>query len=217
MAMIAGRPFLEILLTSLARKGFRHIVLSLGHMAEKVVSYFGDSFAGMSLAYEIETIPLGTGGALRRALARASSDNQAGVGRGYYTEQDFAELTAWMCDIFSKEKASIDKVYFCPTHPESAIEKYRTESDFRKPAPGMILLAAKEFNISLHDSILVGDKISDVEAGFAAGVGHNILYCAVPGVAPSSWLGVVVSDLREVFGYMKRWKGAAEADATVHP
>jgi D-glycero-D-manno-heptose 1,7-bisphosphate phosphatase len=143
--------------------------------------------------------------------------NQAGVGRGYYTEQDFAELTAWMCDIFSKEKASIDKVYFCPTHPESAIEQYRTESDFRKPAPGMILLAAKEFNISLHDSILVGDKISDVEAGFAAGVGHNILYCAVPGAAPSSWLGVVVSDLREVFGYMKRWKEAGEADATVHP
>lgn len=75
MAMIAGRPFLEILLASLARKGFRHIVLSLGHMAEKVVSYFGDSFAGMSLAYEIETIPLGTGGALRRALAHASSDH----------------------------------------------------------------------------------------------------------------------------------------------
>jgi D-glycero-alpha-D-manno-heptose 1-phosphate guanylyltransferase len=75
MAMIAGRPFLEILLMSLARKGFRHIVLSLGHMAEKVVSYFGDSFAGMSLAYEIETIPLGTGGALRRALAHASSDH----------------------------------------------------------------------------------------------------------------------------------------------
>lgn len=143
--------------------------------------------------------------------------NQAGVGRGYYTEQDFAELTAWMCDIFSKEKASIDKVYFCPTHPESAIEQYRTASDFRKPGPGMILLAAKEFNISLHDSILVGDKFSDVEAGLAAGVGHNILYCAVPGVAPSSWLGVVVSDLREVFGYMKRWKEAGEEDIPVRP
>ena len=75
MAAIAGGPFLEILLTSLARKGFCRIILSLGHMAEKVVSYFGSSFAGMSLVYEIEAVPLGTGGALRRALAHASSDH----------------------------------------------------------------------------------------------------------------------------------------------
>lgn len=129
--------------------------------------------------------------------------NQAGVGRGYYTEQDFAALTDWMCDIFSKEKAAIDKVYFCPTHPESTIERYRTESDFRKPAPGMILLAAEEFNINLPDSILVGDKLSDLEAGLAAGVGYNILYCTAPGDAPSSWSGVVVSGLRQVADYLK--------------
>ena len=128
--------------------------------------------------------------------------NQAGVGRGYYTEEDFAALTHWMCDIFSKEKASIDKVYFCPTHPESAIEQYRTESDFRKPAPGMILLAAKEFNISLPDSVLVGDKLSDLEAGFAAGVGNNILYCTTTAHAPNSWSTVTVSNLRSVADYL---------------
>lgn len=142
--------------------------------------------------------------------------NQAGIGRGYYTEQDFAALTTWMCDTFSEEKVSIDKVYFCPTHPESTIEQYRRHSDLRKPAPGMILLAAKEFDINLADSILVGDKVSDLEAGFAAGVGSNILYCpSGSGAASKSFH--VVSDLRQVFGYMKRWNEAGKADASVHP
>jgi D-glycero-D-manno-heptose 1,7-bisphosphate phosphatase len=143
--------------------------------------------------------------------------NQAGIGRGYYTEEDFADLTHWMCGIFDKEKAPIDKVYFCPTHPEGTIERYRKQSDLRKPAPGMILLAAKEFDISLRNSILVGDKLSDLEAGFAAGVGSNILYRPIidPGSASGAYL--VVSDLRQVFGYMKRWNEAGETDAPVRP
>ena len=143
--------------------------------------------------------------------------NQAGIGRGYYTEEDFAALTHWMCGIFDRERAAIDKVYFCPTHPDGAVERYRKQSDLRKPAPGMILLAAREFNVNLQDSILVGDKFSDLEAGFAAGVGSNILYrpIADPGSAPEPAL--VVSDLRQVFGYMKRWNEAGEADAPVRP
>jgi len=75
MAPVAGRPFLEILLTSLARKGFRRVVLSLGYMAEKVVAHFGDRFAGMELIYEIEKTPLGTGGAVRQALERCKADH----------------------------------------------------------------------------------------------------------------------------------------------
>jgi D-glycero-D-manno-heptose 1,7-bisphosphate phosphatase len=142
--------------------------------------------------------------------------NQAGIGRGYYTEQDFAALTSWMCDAFSEQKAAIDKVYFCPTHPESTVPQYRKQSDLRKPAPGMILLAAKEFNINLGDSILVGDKLSDVEAGLAAGVGNNILYCSAdPEPTPKSFH--VVSKLRQVSGYMKHWNEAGKVDASVHP
>lgn len=130
--------------------------------------------------------------------------NQAGIGRGYYTEQDFEDLTRWMCDIFMNENAPIDKVYFCPTHPEQAIGDYRTESYFRKPAPGMILLAAKEFNVNLQDSVLLGDKFSDIEAGLAAGVGNNILYCSDKCDSEST-SGVVVSHPRQVFAYLKYW------------
>jgi len=75
MAPVAGRPFLEIVLTTLAEKGFRRVVLSLGYMADKVVSHFGGDFAGMDLVYEIEQSPLGTGGAVRAALAHCTADH----------------------------------------------------------------------------------------------------------------------------------------------
>ena len=75
MAPIAGRPFLEILLSTLARKGFTRVVLSLGFMAEKIITHFGESYAGMHLVYEVESRPLGTGGAIRAALTRFESDH----------------------------------------------------------------------------------------------------------------------------------------------
>ena len=75
MAPIAGRPFLEILLSTLARKGFTRVVLSLGFMAEKIIAHFGESDAGMHLVYEVESRPLGTGGAIRAALTRCESDH----------------------------------------------------------------------------------------------------------------------------------------------
>lgn len=75
MAPVAGRPFLEILLSALAAKEFSRVILSLGFMAEKVARHFADTFRGMELIYEVENSPLGTGGALRRALPRCISDH----------------------------------------------------------------------------------------------------------------------------------------------
>ena len=102
--------------------------------------------------------------------------NQAGIGRGYYSEETFHELTSWMCDQFKNQGITITKVYWCPDHPEHGIGVYKRESENRKPAPGMILNAAKEFNIDLKASILIGDSASDIQAGLAAGVGNNILF-----------------------------------------
>lgn len=75
MAPVAGRPFLEILLITLACKGFTRVILSLGYMSEKIIAHFGDNFSGIELIYEVETQPLGTGGAIRTALMRCSSDH----------------------------------------------------------------------------------------------------------------------------------------------
>lgn len=75
MAPIGKRPFLEILLTMLAHKGFKRIVFSLGFMAEKIILHFGEHFSGMELLYEVEEQPLGTGGAARAALEQCSANH----------------------------------------------------------------------------------------------------------------------------------------------
>lgn len=102
--------------------------------------------------------------------------NQAGIGRGYYTEQTFLDLTSWMKQQFSNQGVVISGVYFCPDHPVHGLGQYKRESPFRKPAPGMILAAAQDYNIDLATSVLIGDKGSDIQAGRAAGIRDNILF-----------------------------------------
>lgn len=75
MAPVAGHPFLEILLGSLAQKGFSRVVLSLGFMAEKISGHFGSQFAGLDLEYVVEDTPLGTGGATRLAVEACTQDH----------------------------------------------------------------------------------------------------------------------------------------------
>jgi D-glycero-alpha-D-manno-heptose 1-phosphate guanylyltransferase len=92
MAPIAGRPFLEILLAALARKGFSRVVLSLGFMAEKIIAHFGDHYAGMELVYEVESQPLGTGGAIRASMARCVSDHVYVFNGDTYLDLEVDEL-----------------------------------------------------------------------------------------------------------------------------
>lgn len=101
--------------------------------------------------------------------------NQSAIGRGLCTEEDFWDLTGWMIERFAERGCRIDRVYFCPTHPEHGIGRYRVESEMRKPGPGMLLQAARDLDIDLTRSVLVGDMLSDMQAGLAAGVGTNFL------------------------------------------
>lgn len=94
MAPISGRPFLEILLTGLANKGCGRVVLSLGYKAESVVGHFGSRFAGMELVYEIERTPLGTGGALCRALTQCQSDHVFVFNGDTYLDLDIDQVEA---------------------------------------------------------------------------------------------------------------------------
>jgi len=100
--------------------------------------------------------------------------NQAGIGRGFYSDEDFQRLTSWMLDQFRARGIRIERVYHCPFHPTEGIGEYRRESFDRKPNPGMILKARSEFGLDLAQSVLVGDKDSDIEAGRAAGVRYNV-------------------------------------------
>lgn len=93
--------------------------------------------------------------------------NQSGIGRGYYTEEDFHQLTAWMHEAFITAGIPLDAVYYCPFHPDG-IGQYRKKSPLRKPAPGMLLKAREELAIDLSRSVLIGDKESDIEAAHNA-------------------------------------------------
>ncbi|MNI33878.1 D-glycero-alpha-D-manno-heptose-1,7-bisphosphate 7-phosphatase [compost metagenome] len=101
--------------------------------------------------------------------------NQAGIGRGYYTEEDFAVLNDWMINQFKKRNININAVYYCPYHPLYGIGDYRLDSFDRKPNPGMIFRAEIDHNIDLTQSVLIGDKNSDILAGKNAGVSTIIL------------------------------------------
>jgi len=96
--------------------------------------------------------------------------NQAGIARGIYSEEDFDNLTRWMNKCFKENGITITKVYYCPHHPD-----FSEPCDCRKPNPGMLLSAKKMFNLDMKESILVGDKESDIEAGINAEIGTNIL------------------------------------------
>jgi len=96
--------------------------------------------------------------------------NQSGVARGYFSEKDVRKFNDYLASELKKAGARIDGMYYCPHHPtEAKVAKYRKDCDCRKPKPGMLLCAARDHNISLPKSWVVGDKDSDIGAGKAAG------------------------------------------------
>ncbi len=95
--------------------------------------------------------------------------NQAGIARGYYTEDDFHTLDNHMYKTFCDQGIKLEKTYFCQHHPAAGIGKYKVECNCRKPKPGMILQAAIDFDIDLKNSWMIGDKLSDIQAGQTAG------------------------------------------------
>ena len=101
--------------------------------------------------------------------------NQAGIGRGYYTEDDFHQLNNWMLTKLSEHGVVITEVRFCPHHPEQGIGKYKINCDCRKPKTGLITPLIEKYNIDTKKSILIGDKMSDIKAGEAANINTLIL------------------------------------------
>lgn len=117
--------------------------------------------------------------------------NQSGVARGYFTEADVEAFHDLMQDALAARGARIDAFYYCPHHPEAAVERYRSEHPWRKPSPGMILQALEDRPIRREGSFLVGDRPTDLEAAAAAGLpgfladGRDLLEI-VQGAAASS-------------------------------
>lgn len=101
--------------------------------------------------------------------------NQSGLARGYYSEEDYLQLTQELRQYLASHGVQLAGVYHCPHHPKGTVPPISIECNCRKPAPGMLIKAASELCLSLPDSILIGDKPSDIEAARAAGVGRAYL------------------------------------------
>jgi D-glycero-D-manno-heptose 1,7-bisphosphate phosphatase len=101
--------------------------------------------------------------------------NQSGIGRGYFDENAYADLTRGMCDRFEAEGTAISRVYHCPHHPLHGIGEYHCDHPWRKAKPGMLLQATSDLGLDPARCVILGDKMSDIEAGAAAGIGLRVL------------------------------------------
>lgn len=122
--------------------------------------------------------------------------NQAGISRGYYTEQDMEELHDYIKNQFNENGIKIDKFYHCPHHPD-----FSGECDCRKPNIGMIKKAEEELEIELNESYLLGDKMSDAYTGKNAKLKSSYLLQGNYELKKNEF--EIFRDLREFLKYLK--------------
>jgi len=96
--------------------------------------------------------------------------NQSGVARGFYGEDDVARFNAALAQRLGAEGAHIDAFYHCPHHPQGTVARYAIACDCRKPKPGLLEQAARDFSIDRARSFLIGDRDGDSEAAAAFGI-----------------------------------------------
>jgi D-glycero-D-manno-heptose 1,7-bisphosphate phosphatase len=95
--------------------------------------------------------------------------NQPGIAKGKFTPAVLEQVDAKMRDGIAAHGGKLDAVYYCLHHPDAAVPAYRKRCECRKPLPGMLLEAALKLDIDLKNSYMIGDGVTDIEAGRAAG------------------------------------------------
>ena len=123
--------------------------------------------------------------------------NQAGIARGYFPESRIPEVHARLDELLAPHGAAIDRYEYCPHHPVEGIGSYKIDCNCRKPKPGMLTSAATELNIDLTRSLMIGDRLGDIEAGAAAGcqsalvrTGYGASVTIAGDTTPPRFLGV---------------------------
>lgn len=98
--------------------------------------------------------------------------NQSGLARGYYSEDQYQALSERLLQHLAQHGVTIDGIFHCPHHPDGSVQSLTKICDCRKPAPGLLIKAASQLNLDMTNSILIGDKQSDIDAAKAAGLGN---------------------------------------------
>jgi D-glycero-D-manno-heptose 1,7-bisphosphate phosphatase len=101
--------------------------------------------------------------------------NQSGIARKLYSKEDFNNLMKWVTNKFSERGIKISKVFYCPHHPTSGFGVLKQDCQCRKPNPLLFLKAKNEFKVDMSQSLMIGDKISDIDAARKAGVKNLFL------------------------------------------
>lgn len=101
--------------------------------------------------------------------------NQSGVARGIFSEVECKHAIDHLLSMFRRSGVEIDGYYYCPHHPDGTVEEYAVSCRCRKPKPGMLLMASEQHALNLTGSWMIGDSLSDVEAGAAAGCSSVLL------------------------------------------
>ncbi len=147
--------------------------------------------------------------------------NQSAVARGIITEKVLGAIHNRLKQLLTEKKAYLDRIYYCPYHPDGVVAKYRKKSDFRKPNPGMLLKAAEEMDIDLGQSWCVGNSISDMEAGLRAGCKTILIDLPShqqqlePGQPRPDYKAV---NIKEVVNIIKKHhRSSAEEEVQAHP
>jgi len=156
----------------------------------------------------------GAGAAIRRlnraGLLTCVISNQSGVGRGLYTEETLTLIHARLVEDLKKEEAMLDRIYYCPHHPTEGVPPYNISCACRKPNPGMLLAAEREFQVDLQRSTVVGDRSVDILAGRAVGARTVLVLtgygrqaaeeCAALGVQPDHTVGSILKAVEVILG-----------------
>ncbi|MFB7449824.1 D-glycero-alpha-D-manno-heptose-1,7-bisphosphate 7-phosphatase [Streptomyces sp. NPDC056194] len=128
--------------------------------------------------------------------------NQSGVARGLFGATALEAMHDRLRVLLDRQGVRLDAIYACPHHPEGTVPRYRFVCRCRKPAPGMLLQAARDLDLDLTRSWMVGDSPCDVEAGHRAGTRTARVGVGLDGRADADVTGATTSEvLRHVVGY----------------
>lgn len=135
--------------------------------------------------------------------------NQSGVARGYFAEETLKKINRRLNELLEREEARLDGVYYCPHHPQAEVEMYRRDCGCRKPKPGLIFKAAKDLDLDLKNSYMIGHEERDIEAGHRAGCKTILVESDVGSRKSDVKADKVVASLREAAEWILAlsWQG----------